>query len=297
MRDKILEFMRKKGPIVPTELAGEIRTDTIIASAYLSDLLSKKIISISHLKVGSSPLYYLPEHKNKLELFLDRLHDKERTACTELRQKRVLRDEALPPVVRVAIRNAKDFAVPLEVTHHGKKEIFWKYYLLDNTQVYEEIKKILSPPEPKKEERKEEKKEEEREEPAKEWQKEGKRTETDDEKKVEKKEQDDEKTAGEARKSEKKLEDDERRKDEEEKRAERKKKEDERKKIDERTDERKAEKKKARRAGRAERRTENTPEKNRDTRCIHEKSQRVFFRHKCGNSKLRNHQKEQRDRP
>lgn len=166
MKEKIIDFIRKKGPIVPTELASEIGTDSIIASAYLSDLLSKKTICISNVKVGSSPLYYLPDQKPMLEKFSDKLHEKERIAFNELKNRKVLRDEALSPLMRVALRNVKDFAIPLEVTYHNRKEIFWKFYSMKNEDVHEEIRKILAPLEKKEEiihqQKPEEKKQEEK---------------------------------------------------------------------------------------------------------------------------------------
>ncbi len=150
MREKIIEFIKKMGPIVPMDLATELRINSIIASAHLSDLLSKKLIKISNLKVGSSPLYYLPEQQKALENFSNYLHEKERIAFNELKEKQVLRDSKLSPLLRVALRNIKDFAVPLEVTFQNQKEIFWKFHSLNNDQASEFIKKALNPVENKK---------------------------------------------------------------------------------------------------------------------------------------------------
>ena len=143
--DKILDIIRRKGPILPMELAHELKVDSFIASAHLSDLSSKKTVEISHLKVGSSPLYYLPDQKHMLERFTNYLHEKEKMAFEELKAKRVLRDIALSPVIRVALKNTKDFAIPLEVTYQNNKEIFWKFYSLTNEQASEEIKKFIMP--------------------------------------------------------------------------------------------------------------------------------------------------------
>ena len=44
-----------------------------------------------------------------------------------LRVKKVLRDISLEPVMRVALRELKDFAIPLNVKINGNSEVFWKF--------------------------------------------------------------------------------------------------------------------------------------------------------------------------
>lgn len=153
-QEDIIAFIRSKGPIVPMDLANNLRVDSYIASAHLSDLLSKKLIQISSLKIGSSPLYFLPEQKSQLEKFSDHLHQKDQAAFNELKSKRVLQDSKISPLLRVSLRNIKDFAVPLEVTFKNQKEIFWKFYSLSNEEASEHIRGLLVPekevkPEPK----------------------------------------------------------------------------------------------------------------------------------------------------
>ena len=58
--EKILAFMRGKGPILPVEIAKHINTNILMASARLSEIKSNGKIKISHVKVCGSPLYYLP---------------------------------------------------------------------------------------------------------------------------------------------------------------------------------------------------------------------------------------------
>lgn len=145
--EEIITFIRTKGPIVPMDLANHMRIDSYIASAHLSDLLSKKLIQISSLKVGSSPLYFLSEQKSQLEKFSNHLHQKDQAAFNELKAKHVLQDSLVSPLLRVSLRNIKDFAVPLEVTYKNKKEIFWKFYSLSNDEASENIRKLLLPKE------------------------------------------------------------------------------------------------------------------------------------------------------
>jgi len=153
MKERILEFMKKEGPIVPIDIATHFKMDSIFASAHLSDLSSKKLIKISKLKVGSSPLYYLPEDAEKLEGFVNKLPPKDQASFQLLKEKRVLRDTKLPPLQRVSLRSLKDFATPLEVNFGDHKEIFWKFYSISNEDSHKFIEEIMSAgkskPEPK----------------------------------------------------------------------------------------------------------------------------------------------------
>ncbi len=148
MRERILEFVKKKGPVVPIDVAQELRVDSVIASAYLSECLSSKALVLSHLKVGTSRLYYLPEQKEMLEQYVDSLHPREKEAYALLKQKKVLRESTLTPQERVAIREVKDFAVPLEVTFPDRKEIFWRWYNVSNEEASALIKGLMGTPKP-----------------------------------------------------------------------------------------------------------------------------------------------------
>ncbi|HLC90905.1 MAG TPA: hypothetical protein VJI15_03990, partial [Candidatus Nanoarchaeia archaeon] len=67
--DRILSFLKMTGPTLPTKVAKHIGTEIIIASAHLSDLASRGKVKISKLKVGGSPLYYLPGQEEQLYPF------------------------------------------------------------------------------------------------------------------------------------------------------------------------------------------------------------------------------------
>ena len=139
----ILEIISRKGPVIPVQVSKEINDNVLMASARLSELLSSKKIKISSLKVGGSPLYYLPGQEEKLRNFANNLGGVERKAYNLLEQGKVLRDAAMEPAVRVALRQIKDFAVPLQVIYQEKTEIFWKWYLTENKEVEIVIKDIL----------------------------------------------------------------------------------------------------------------------------------------------------------
>ncbi|MBI2541954.1 hypothetical protein HYV80_04550 [Candidatus Woesearchaeota archaeon] len=146
-RDKILEFIKLKGPVLPVQIAKEIGSDILMASAHLAELTATNKLKVSAIKVGNSPLYYLQGQESMLQKFVSGMNDKEKKAYDMLQQGRALRDSELEPVIRVALREIKDFAVPLNVTHDDSKEIFWKWYLESNEDAEKLIKSKLNIPE------------------------------------------------------------------------------------------------------------------------------------------------------
>ncbi len=161
--EKILQLIKTKGPLLPVHIVKEIGWNTLLIGAALSDLSKKGLVKMSYTKIGGSPVYYVSGQEYKLQNLYKYLHEKEQKAYDLLKQKKVLRDRALEPVVRVALRNTRDFAKPLEVTIKGEKEIFWKWYLISNTEaeglIRDLIKKLLSKKELKKPKEREEKEE------------------------------------------------------------------------------------------------------------------------------------------
>lgn len=142
--ETILAFIKAKGPVIPVQVSKEIKDSILMASARLSELLSAKKIKISSLKVGGSPLYYLSGQEEMLQGFAGNLSHMEKKAYDLLSQSKVLQDSAQEPAVRVALRQVKDFAVPLNVTYNDKKEVFWKWYLFGNNEAESMIKEALS---------------------------------------------------------------------------------------------------------------------------------------------------------
>ena len=147
MQDRIIQLIKLKGPVIPAQIAKDIDQDLILTSAYLSELVSKKKLKISALKFGGgSPLYFIPTQEHRLQDFSNNLNEKNKRTFEFLKENKVLRDSELSPLMRVSIREIKDFAKPLEVTFNDNKEIFWKWYTLDNKEAEQEIKQKLSIP-------------------------------------------------------------------------------------------------------------------------------------------------------
>jgi len=140
---RILDLIKIKGPIIPSQISKQIGLDILMTSAYLSDLASGGKLKISILKVGGTPLYYLSGQESLLQNFSQNLHEKEKKAFLLLKEKKILRDNELEPVIRVALRQIKDFAVPLNVTHQDNTEIFWKWHLLGKDEVSSLIESSL----------------------------------------------------------------------------------------------------------------------------------------------------------
>jgi len=124
IKEKIMHFIRLRGPSLPVHISKETGLSILFASAFLSDLYSEKVISISNLKVGSSPLYFIPGQEPQLENFSKYLKSKEKEAFLFLKEKKFLKDSELQPAIRVALREIKDFAIPFR----KEEDIYWRYF-------------------------------------------------------------------------------------------------------------------------------------------------------------------------
>lgn len=153
IKQKIIELIKIKGPVIPVQISKEINSDILMSSAHLSELSSEGKVKISNVKIGGTPLYYLPGQEASLQNFSNNLHEKEKKAFELLKEKKVLRDNKLEPVIRVALREIKDFAVPLQVTYQNNKEVFWRWYLLNKGESEGLIKLLLTKKEIKEEEK------------------------------------------------------------------------------------------------------------------------------------------------
>ncbi len=139
IKERMLSVLKQRGPSLPVHLAKGTGLSILFASAFLSELLSERKIKISNMRVGSSPIYYISGQENQLENFSLHLNSKEKEAFTLLQNKKTLKDIEQDPAIRVALRSIKDFAIPFK----KEEEIFWRYYLIPETQPT--IKQIKKP--------------------------------------------------------------------------------------------------------------------------------------------------------
>jgi hypothetical protein len=155
-REEILNIVKRAGPILPAQLAKEINTNILFASAILSELVDKKHLILTNVKRGGSPFYYIKGQESKLESLSEFLGGKPKEVFNLLKESGVIRDKTAEPWQRVALREIKDFAVPLNVGVSGDYEIFWKYFLLGNDETKRLIKEELGVGESEEESKKEE---------------------------------------------------------------------------------------------------------------------------------------------
>jgi len=142
-KNKSFEFIKNNGPSMPSQVAKEISIPPLFASALLSQLISEKSLKVSHLKIGGSPLYFIEDQKAKLLEFTSNLPAVEKNACDTLKSVGVVADEGLKLAEKVALRNIKDFSIPLNVNVRGNKKLFWKWFSLSQEEAIERIKKIV----------------------------------------------------------------------------------------------------------------------------------------------------------
>jgi hypothetical protein len=126
-KSRIISFIGRTGPIVANTIAKSLNLNSFLTSALLSELVNNNQLNSSFIRVGGSPLYYLGGQEEQLERFTGFLGHKEKEAYELLKREGVLSDKLLHPAIRVAIRDVKDFAVPLSVNKGGEEILFWKF--------------------------------------------------------------------------------------------------------------------------------------------------------------------------
>ncbi len=143
LKGKILEIVKKNGPILPVKIAKVIDKDVLFTSAVLSELVSDKEVKLSFQNLGGSPVYYVKGQENKLDMLFGALALKEKEAYKLLKKEGVLLDVALEPGIRVALRNIKDFARFLKVNFKDQELMLWRWYLVDNKKFEELAEKFF----------------------------------------------------------------------------------------------------------------------------------------------------------
>lgn len=138
IKEKILLILKRRGPSLPVHVTKETGLSILFASAFLSELVADRLIKYTDMKVGSSPIYFLNEQAYMLERFSQYLNNREKEAFILLREKKFLKDEEQTPVIRVALREIKDFAIPFN--KDGKT--IWRYYLVPESEFSQSIQEI-----------------------------------------------------------------------------------------------------------------------------------------------------------
>jgi hypothetical protein len=139
LKEKIVYILRKNGPSLPVHIAKETGLSILFSSAFLSELVSDKKVKMSEMRVGSSPIYFLPEHEHSLERYSQHLKSKEKEAFLILKEKKFLKDEDQLPAIRVALRAIKDFAIPFK----KEESFYWRYFTTPESEFVFEQKQII----------------------------------------------------------------------------------------------------------------------------------------------------------
>ncbi len=144
-KNRILQVIQERGPEFPVRVASTIGQNNIFTAAFMSELVGEQKLKLSSMRVGGSPLYFIPGQEEQLQRFTEYLNHKEKEAFKLLKQNEILEDSEQEPAIRVALRSIKDFALPVKIVDNGQEKIFWKIHTLSNDKTKELIEKIISP--------------------------------------------------------------------------------------------------------------------------------------------------------
>jgi hypothetical protein len=125
-KEMILEFLQTNGPSLPIQISKHIKMDSLFTSAFLSELLREHKIKLSHMKVGTSPIYMIPGTEKGMEKYIEYLKGKEKEALNLLKENKFLEDTTQHPAYRIALRQTKDFAIPFKLND----KIIWRYFTI-----------------------------------------------------------------------------------------------------------------------------------------------------------------------
>ncbi len=144
-KEKIVSFLRQKGPSVPNDIKKALGGDTIIFGAILSELISRGKIKITKLKKGSSPFYYLPGQEPMLEKLMEFLNPKDQETVRLLKEQKVIRESEHTLFIRLSLRNIPDFAKEMMLQTKEGPYRFWRYYQINQEEAIKIVNERLNP--------------------------------------------------------------------------------------------------------------------------------------------------------
>ena len=121
LKKQIIDYVRKKGPSTPIDVAVGTGLNSIVVSAIISDTLPKKQLLRNCKRIGSSYIYYLPEQRDRMRSkTLEFLDENEKKFLKQLERKKVFLSGDMPEEV---VSEYGDFLT--EFTFGGKKAWHW----------------------------------------------------------------------------------------------------------------------------------------------------------------------------
>lgn len=143
-KEEVLKGVKQHGPITPIGIRRKIgEGDSITIGAALSELVRGGQVLYTTVQKGSSPFYYAPTQKEKLEDLISYLNEKDLRACKKLKDEKVLEDDKQRSLIRVSLRNIPDYSKKLVANIKGEKRVFWRYYLVSESDAITIIKDML----------------------------------------------------------------------------------------------------------------------------------------------------------
>ena len=144
-----LAFISENGPQSLMQVANQFNTDSMMAGAVLSNLRSSNKVLIT--KTKGTPLYYLSEQKEAIQLIAKRFDARETEIYTKLKNEKVLFDSYLRPLERILLKSMPDFAFTLVLKVGGEPTTFWHWYLTTPQEVVEILRAKFAQQQPKSE--------------------------------------------------------------------------------------------------------------------------------------------------
>lgn len=144
--EKIMQLIRMAGPTLPSVAAKSIDTEVYLAAAILSGLVQNNHLKISHLRVGSSPLYFIEGQESKVRERLHKeLNDLEKKALERMKELKVAFPNDLYPQERVLLNEIKDFVEHLKIKIGEEELDVWKHYSVNDDELNRMIEEKLKP--------------------------------------------------------------------------------------------------------------------------------------------------------
>jgi hypothetical protein len=139
--EKILGLVRMGGPVLPIKVSKALDVETYLAGALLSTLVGNGHLKLSHKKIGSSPIYYIPGQEPKVrEMLYTELNDLEKKTLERIKEMKVALESDLYPQERFLLKGLIDFATPLTLTFNNETLNIWKYNVVSDEELNQLLK-------------------------------------------------------------------------------------------------------------------------------------------------------------
>lgn len=145
---RVVTFVKQKGPSFPIDIASLLGSDSIIAAALLSEMASKNHIKKSNRRIGDSLLYYIGGQEEDVRRRLsETFNENEKRLIQKFETSKILSPQELEPMERYIINDLRDFIIPLVVTYKGTDISFFKFHSVFDNEIHALLEKKIKPTE------------------------------------------------------------------------------------------------------------------------------------------------------